>query len=67
MITAENMKRANAEGRQAEPGAANPYTGTYALARAWRLGYEAMLLDLLKKSPSMRAYRDAQKTKGSAD
>lgn len=45
MITADDCKRARAEGRAAQIGALNPYAGqSLALATLWSAGYEDMLL-----------------------
>lgn len=43
-------------GRTAEPGAENPHKGQGALARMWRLGYDAMLLDMLNNSPARQKF-----------
>lgn len=59
MTTADDLKRANQEGRQANPGSPNPYAGASpGLARSWRLGYHSMLLAMLEASPAVERYRD---------
>lgn len=58
-MTADDLKTASLEGRQAKPGSRNPYADQYALARAWRLGYTAMLTEMLRDSPAARPSPDA--------
>ena len=45
MNVRDDATRALAEGRAADVGAANPYAGrSLVLAKAWRRGYQLMLL-----------------------
>lgn len=54
---ASALMQARIDGRAAKPGASNPYAGDdYPLARMWRLGYKAMLLDMLNSSPAAQAF-----------
>ncbi len=57
MITAEDCKRARAEGRAAQLGAVNPYAGkSLALAKLWAAGYEDMLLERWYSTPGAQRY-----------
>lgn len=61
-MTPAEIRQAALDGRNAEPGARNPYAGTtYVAARAWLLGYQAMMRQRIDATPSRRAYLDAQK------
>lgn len=48
------------EGRTAASRAPNPYRGQGLPARMWMLGYKAMLLDRLSRSPARQAFLAAQ-------
>ncbi|QFG10025.1 hypothetical protein SEA_IDENTITYCRISIS_5 [Mycobacterium phage IdentityCrisis] len=57
MISAEDCRRARAEGRAAEIGAVNPYAGkSLALAKLWAAGYEDMLLSRWYSTPTAQRY-----------
>ncbi|MFN6543910.1 ribosome modulation factor [Mycobacterium sp. NPDC051198] len=57
MITAEDCKRARAEGRAAQIGDVNPYAGTsLALAKIWAAGYNDMLLQRWYSTPTAQRY-----------
>lgn len=48
----EQLMQASLDGRAARPGDRNPYAGDdYPLARAWRLGYQSMLVELTSRPP----------------
>jgi hypothetical protein len=57
----EDATQALAEGRAAEVGASNPYSGkSVALAGMWRRGYGQMLLERVYMSPGMQPYLRAR-------
>lgn len=58
MTTADEIRQANIDGRNAEVGAQNPHVGNEVLARAWRLGYQTMLVDMIDNSPARQAFRN---------
>lgn len=63
----DDATRALAEGRAAQVGARNPYTGkSLALAKMWMRGYESMLLQRWYTSPHRQPYMNARATMLSA-
>lgn len=61
------MMRALTEGRNAQVGALNPYTGgSLALAALWLRGYQDMLLRTFYTSPHRQAYMRARHSRNQA-
>jgi hypothetical protein len=54
------LRRAWTAGRSSAAGAANAYYGQGIYARAWRLGYQAMLDDMMARAPSRQPFLEAQ-------
>lgn len=46
-MTADDLRKAYNEGRQAAVGTVNPYSGKGLTARAWLIGYHVKLVELL--------------------
>lgn len=63
-MSADELKRAAIEGRQAAPGSTNPYRGDRLRARAWLLGYTAMLRQTLEASPNYNKRSEEVNTDG---
>jgi hypothetical protein len=60
MDTDAELRQALADGRRAEPGSANPYSGQGDVAVAWRRGYMQMLTSRVQQSRQMVSYYRAR-------
>ena len=60
-MTRDELVAARTAGRTATPGDTNPYVGQGLLADLWRLGYQAMLVDMLNRSPARQAFLSSSK------